>query len=526
MNYCLLKTFKLIHLLTILDLLQKGRNNIMKKKIIGMFVCILLIATAVPTVESLKNSAMNLTIPSNPLPRMDANWTAIQKLLASDGAAYDRFGYTVSLNGDTALIGTMYDDDNGEDSGSVYVFTRTGSTWIQQAKLLASDGAPGDAFGYSVSIDGNSALIGALYYDGNGLDSGSAYVFTRIGTIWTQQAKLIASDDAWGDEFGCSVSLDGDNAVIGARYTDQNNEDSGSVYVFTRTGTTWTQQQKLLTSDSQQYQHFGNSVFLNGNDILIGANGDNENGAFSGAAYVFTRTGTTWTQQAKLLPSDGEPEEHFGCSVSLDRDSALIGAYTDDDNGDNSGSTYVFSRTGTTWTQQAKLFASDGAVNDYFGCCVSLSSDTALIGADGADGIEVDSGAAYVFIRTGTTWTQQAKLLASDGETYDNFGFSVSLNIDTVLIGATRDNDNGVQSGSVYVFTKNQLKKAFIFGRYTNLTEEGGYITIEEDNLWLIFFNPIQFLHYINTEKVTFVKDTAKVITLPGFIIGIVDVVT
>jgi len=411
----------------------------MRKKIIGIFVCMLLIAIVVPNVGA-------------------ANWTQMQKLIAGDSGAGDDFGWSVSLSGDTVLIGAYLDDDNGADSGSAYVYTRTAGTWTQQAKLLAGDGAEGDYFGYSVVLAGDTALIGAWGDDDNGGNSGSAYVFIRTGTTWTQQAKLLASDGAVEDHFGCSVSLAGNTALIGAEQDDDNGELSGSVYVFTRTGTTWVQQQKLLPLDGQEGGFFGYSISLDKNTALIGATGYDYNGAMdSGCVYVFTRTSTIWTQQAKLLSSDISEADNFGVSVSLNGNTALIGAETND-NGVNSGSAYVFIRTGTTWTQQRKLLASDSAADKFFGYSVSLSGDIALIGAprDSDHGYYV--GAAYVFTRTGsTTWTQQTKLLASDGVAEDCFGCSVSVDGNTALIGAFGDDGNRVDSGSAYVFTKEQL---------------------------------------------------------------------
>ena len=409
----------------------------------------LLIATAVPIVESLKNSTRNSTIPSIPLKSMAMSWTEMQQLLASDTAGKDVFGCSVSLNGDTALIGAMYDHDNGYDAGAAYVFTRTGTTWTQQAKLIASDGEQQDDFGCSVSLSGNTALIASLWDDDSGENSGSAYIFTRTGATWTQQAKLLASDGAVDDYFGFSVSVSGDTALIGTFVGEI--DRMGSAYVFTRTGTTWTQQQKLLASDGAESDQFGCSVSLNGDTALIGAYHDDDNGNESGSAYVFTRTGTTWTQQAKLLASDGAAGDFFGWSVALSGDTALIGAKWDNDNGDQSGSAYVFTRTGTTWTQQAKLLASDGEMYDDFGYSVSLSGNTALIGVDGDDDNGAESGSAYVFTRNGTTWTQQAKLLASDGTSWELFGGSVALDDDTVLIGAI-----GYEKykGSTYVFIR------------------------------------------------------------------------
>jgi hypothetical protein len=428
----------------------KKRKKNMKNKIVGILVCMLLIATAVPAVISVKNSAITATVPSHPQISMAGIWTEAQKLLATDGAGGDNFGFSTSLSGNTALIGALGDNDNGGDSGSAYVFTRTGTTWTQQAKLLASDGTAGDLFGWSVYLFDDTALIAARWDDDNGVDSGSAYVFTRTGTNWTQQAKLLASDGAAGDVFGWSVSLYGDTALIGAYGHDDNGNDSGSAYVFTRTGTTWTQQAKLLASDGAAGDVFGCYVSLSGDTALIGAAGGN---SLKGSAYVFTRTGTTWTQQAKLIASDGAANDGFGFPVALNDDTALITAYQDDDNGVDSGSTYVFTRTGTTWTQQAKLLASDGAAGDWFGIRIALDGDTALLGANYDDDNGANSGSAYVFTRTGTTWTQQQKLLSSDGAAGDELCY-VALDGDTALISASQDDDNGVNSGSVYVFTK------------------------------------------------------------------------
>jgi hypothetical protein len=416
----------------------------MKKKIIGIFICMLLIATVIPVGESIKNSTINTTAPNVPKISMAGNWTEMQKLLAPDGAAWDAFGNWVAIDGDTALIGAPWDDDNGTDSGSAYVFTRTDTTWTPQAKLCAVDAAAGDNFGYSVSLDGDTALIGAQLDDDNGFNSGSAYIFIRSDTTWTQQYKLLASDGAVEDYFGDAVSLSGDTALIGAPYVDFDHVDYGSAYVFMRTGTTWTQQAKLIASDGGWSDEFGNSVSISGDTALIGAHWDTTNEFHAGSAYVFTRTGTTWTEQQKLFASDGSLDDTFGVSVSLDGDTALIGAFGDDDIGDESGSAYIFIRSGTTWTLQQKVLASDGAPQHYFGVSVSLSGDTTLIGTY--------NNSVYVFTRTGTTWTQQQKLLASDNG--DSFGHSVSIDSDIALIGARYDDDLGPYSGSAYVFMR------------------------------------------------------------------------
>jgi len=385
----------------------------------------------------------------------------VAKLVADDGATNDFFGFSVALSGDTAVIGAFRDSDDvkGVDSGSAYVFTRSGTNWGQQAKLTATDGAANDTFGGNVALSGDTAVIGALGDDDdvNGVDSGSAYVFTRSGTSWSEQAKLSAADGAAGDEFGYSVALSGDTAVIGAARDDDKGNDSGSAYVFTRSGTSWSQQTKLTAADGVAGDVFSISVALSGDTAVIGADLDDEKGDNSGAAYVFTRSGSTWSQQAKLTADDGAAGDLFGIRVALSGVTAVIGAARDDDKGDNSGAAYVFIRSGTTWSQQAKLTAADGAANDRFGTRVALSGNTAVIGAILDDDKSDNSGSAYVFTRSGTTWSQQAKLAAADSAADDVFGWSVALSGDTVVIGAPTSIfvlPGG--TGSAYVFDINR----------------------------------------------------------------------
>jgi hypothetical protein len=426
----------------------------MKKKMLGLYVCMLLITTAVPAVGAVQNDLKHTTIQKTFLASLIAEWTQQQKLLTSDGTFGDCFGYSVSLDGDTALIGAFGDNADADLVGSAYIFTRTGTTWTQQAKLIPTAGGYYDYFGYAVSLDGDTALIGAPGSSFNPIYPGAAYVFIRTGTTWTQQAKLVASDGQDEDYFGNSVSLDGDTAIIGSEYFTST---PGSVYVFIRSGTTWNQQTKLVPSDGINGEMFGISVSLKSNTALIGAIFDDDNGPGSGSAYVYTRTGTTWTQQTKLLASDGATLDQFGVSVALSGDNALIGAEWDSDNGDESGSAYVFTRTGTAWSQQAKLLPSDGTTEDRFGHTVSFSGDTALIGANQDDDPVDYAGSAYIFTRTGTTWTQQVKLLASDYMYGRLFGESVSLDGDTALIGAYGDNESGPGAGATYVFIKESI---------------------------------------------------------------------
>jgi uncharacterized repeat protein (TIGR01451 family) len=381
------------------------------------------------------------------------------KLIAVDGAGSDAFGYSTALSGDTALVGALNATVNDHArQGAAYVFTRVGTAWIFQQKLTALDGAAYDNFGFRVALSGDTALVGAdaAVVSGNG-EQGAAYVFTRSGITWSQQQKLTASDGAAGDIFGSSTALSGDTALVGAWEATVNGHlGQGAAYVFTRSGATWSQHQKLTASDGAAGDVFGYSAALSGDTALVGAIfakvGSNSD---QGAAYVFTRSGTTWSQQQKLTASDGASYDRFGNSAALSGDTALVGA-VNAKIGSNSdqGAAYVFTRSGTTWSQQQKLTAADGAASDNFGYSVALSGNTALVGADGATvNGHAEQGAAYLFNRSGTTWSQQQKLIASDGATDDSFGFSAALSGDTALVGAPSATVNGhALAGAAYTF--------------------------------------------------------------------------
>ena len=372
-------------------------------------------------------------------------------LIASDHQLGEEFGYSVALSGDTALVGAKDDSDQGNFSGSAYVFTRSGTTWTQQQKLLAPGGAPYDRFGYSVALSGDTLVVGVPYDDDNGIDSGSAYVFVRSAGVWTLQHKLLASDGAQHDDFGVSVAVDGDTALVGALYGHVDDNNTGSAYVFVRSGATWFQQGKLKAADGSQRDKFGLAVALDGDTALVGARSDDDKGDGSGSAYVFVRSGATWAQQAKLLASDGASHDVFGRSVAVDGDTALVGANADDDVGLNSGSAYIFVRSSAIWTQQQKLTASDGLQDLRFGASVALKGDIALVGS--SLGSVSASNSAYVFRRSANVWSEELKLVPSQGINGNASGKSVALDADTALVGANADDVQGHLGGSAHVFT-------------------------------------------------------------------------
>jgi hypothetical protein len=374
------------------------------------------------------------------------------KITPEDGAPHDKLGYSVSISGDYAVVGAPADDDNGTESGSAYVFKRNGTSWVQEAKLLplkedgTSDGGVNNYFGRSVSISGDYVIVGAYGSDDNDLsNSGSAYIFRRTNTSWIQEAKLHPSDRSAEDWFGWSVSISGDYAIIGARGSDDNDlSNSGSAYIFRRTDTSWIQEAKLLPSDRSAEDWFGWSVSISGDYAIVGAPGNDDNGTDAGSAYLFKCTGATWAQEAKLISSDGAEDDLFGQSVSISGDYAIVGAPENDDNGTDTGSAYLFKRTGATWAQESKLLSSDGAEDDLFGYSVSISGAYAIVGTRRVDDNGINSGSAYLFKRTSASWSPETKLLPSDGAFNDLFGYSVSISGYYAVVGASRDNNEDV----------------------------------------------------------------------------------
>ena len=376
------------------------------------------------------------------------------KLTASDAAAGDMFGRTansLALSGGTAVIGAYLSDDAGANSGSVYIFVDDGTGWSEQAKLTASDAAPVDLFGYAVSISGDTVAIGSFHDDGQEPDVGSVYVYERSSGTWPETAKLRAGDGAEGDWLGRAVAMSGNSIVAGARKHAHRAVDAGAAYIFRFDGTSWAQEAELNANDGAAGDYLGVSVGIDGDVAVVGAPLADVGGPDSGAAYVFRWDGTSWSQEAKLVASDGDRRDWLGFSVGISGDTVVVGAHRKGP-GRDKGAVYVFRFDGITWSQEAKLTASDAKANDAFGFSVAIDGETVVVGARRGDDRIKDTGTVYVFERTGTVWSEELKLSASDGAKGDFFGEAVSVFESTVLVGAPRDDDAGQSSGSVYVY--------------------------------------------------------------------------
>jgi hypothetical protein len=323
-------------------------------------------------------------------------WQQLAKITPADADIGDEFGKTVGLSGVTAVIGARSDDDAGEDSGSAYVFRDVGGEWQQLAKLTPDDGFAGQWFGASVAISGNTVLVGAV--DGGSATAGAVYVFGEAGGIWRQTAKLTPADAAPGDNFGAAISLDGDTAVIGAYLDDDAGPNSGSAYVFRKLSDQWQQIAKVVPGDVNAHDHFGFGVSIEGDQIVVGAaRKDDVGGSVGGAAYVFRESGGAWREVAKLTADDAGIGEAFGINVAIEADTAVVGASLGKVGESHTGSAYVFRDVDGTWRQTAKFAAADADSGDYFGVRLSMSGRSVLIGAFRDDERGQDSGAAYVF---------------------------------------------------------------------------------------------------------------------------------
>nr|MBA2543956.1 FG-GAP repeat protein [Deltaproteobacteria bacterium] len=314
----------------------------------------------------------------------------------------------------------------------------------QQQKLLPP-AAPAAIFGQAIGLGGDRMAIGAPGDSQAGPEgAGAVYVFAKSGVTWNLEQQLFASDPTAGQRIGKSVDISGNTVIVGGTGFGAGGARDGAVYVFTRTGTTWSEQQKITVADATPSARFGQTVRIEGETAVIGTPNDGT----KGSVYVFTRSGTVWSQQQKLTAPDAAAGDRFGYFVEISGNSVIIGARNATS---NRGAAYVFVRSGVTWLLQQKLTASDAADGDQFGRAVDINGNTAVVGAWVKNS---GRGAAYVFTRNGVTWTQQQKLTASDGATGDEYGSAVSLVGETAVIGSKKDDDNGNDSGALYVYKR------------------------------------------------------------------------
>jgi hypothetical protein len=394
--------------------------------------------------------------------------------------AADQFGFSVSLSGNTLIAGAPLRDEPAVDSGAAFVFDQsTPGTWAQVKKLAPADFATNDNFGWAVALSEDTAIVGSKADDDNATTSGSAYIFQRDHggpQNWGQVIKLHASDPAPFDQFGYAVAISGSTAVVGAWPKDGGGGDrAGAVYIFERDlggPNAWGQATKLTASDTTGFELFGYSVAVSGDSVLVGAPADDNFGPMIGAAYMYQRDAAEpggWRHTQKLLPADSAPLNKFGGAVALDNRTAVIGAYWDDTLGARSGAAYVFDQDASDpdqWNQVAKLTASDGAADDWFGISTAVSNDVAVIGAWQDDDRGTSSGAAYVFRRHAGAaghWGQVQKIVGFDTARDNYFGNAVTISGNSAVAGAYGEGIGGTGPGKAYAFTIPEPSTAALF---------------------------------------------------------------
>ncbi len=426
--------------------------------------------------------------------RSGGEWALEAKLTASDAEAGDQFGAAAALSGDIAVVGAPLKDFVGEAShGAAYVFVRSGGSWPEQARFMSSDHTLGDQFGRSVDIDGTTLIVGAHLADTiNGADSGAAYIFDRTESFtWPEQQKLTAFDGEASDLFGWSVSISGSSAVVGAHKKNTVvGDDAGAAYVYVRSGVTWSLEEQLFHPSPEALDRFGFSVSLDADTLLVGAYLDHtQAGDEAGSAHIFVRLGSNWTHEAMLTAGDGASNDRFGRSAALSGDTAVVGAIDDATSiSVLAGSAYVFVRTEAVWTQQAKLIDLSGKFNDQFGVNLAMDGDTAIIGANFDDTTAgMDAGSAFVFDRSGAVWSETIQLSVGNGADYDRFGLSLDVEGSTLVLGCQyADTLQGANSGEAYVFVDSSSDwtlQARLLGSGINASDEFSSVALSGETI-------------------------------------------
>ena len=417
-------------------------------------------------VSLIKSPSMSLSTQTNLSTRLGAFQQA--RLIASAAAPLDEFGWSVAISGNSAVVGVRNaDPDLGSgpifNAGAAYVYVRSGTTWIEEARLTAKDAKSGDTFGVSVAIDGNTIVVGATGCDvNNQTDAGAAYVFSRAGITWNQTGKLTSESSLKDNNFGSSVGIDGNTIVVGADGEDIGGilVDGGVAYVFILRQGEWSQKSRLIALDPGLWDYFGTSVAISGNRIVVGATQSSFVGVSgSGKAYIFEGSGNNWSQIAKLTPEEKRNGDYFGSAVAISGTTIVVGApFNDPDLGNgritSAGASYVFTLHGGKWSQQAMLVADESASFDLLGHSVAVDGDRIVIGTSGAAQAGYSAaGAAYLFTRQAGIWTQQTRMTGDYVYEDDNFGQAVGISGDYVVIGANgMDPGLLLQAGEAFVF--------------------------------------------------------------------------
>jgi len=390
---------------------------------------------------------------TNALPdECDVGWPwQVAELVHGDPAAGDRFGQSVAVSGDVAVVGSYLDDAGAINGGSAYVFRRVGGLWQQVAKLTAgADAAGSSQFGCGVAVDGGTIVVGAFGDYETGQNGGAAYIFREVSGTWTRVAKLMADDHEWGDKFGYSVAIRGETTVVGAPGVGAD----GAAYVFHEIAGTWQQTAKLIDDGIVHYAGagVGKSVALAYPYIVVGAPDDKiGDELLAGSVAVFRENGGTWTKVARFTADVPDTTDQFGISVAIATGTMVVGNASDKDSGFNSGSAYIYRETANGWVQDAKLIPDDTVAYDYFGQSVATDGTDVLIGAPG-DGSFADAvGTVYAFRQDHDHWTPSVEFRTPDSSA-SRFGSALAVDGSTLVVGAPMTTGACPSCGTAFVF--------------------------------------------------------------------------
>ncbi|MBP02956.1 MAG: hypothetical protein CMM25_09120, partial [Rhodospirillaceae bacterium] len=372
------------------------------------------------------------------------------KLLASDGGADDYFGYAVSYYGNTAVIGAYQDDDEGSNAGAAYIYTRLDNgTWKQSQKITASDAAANDYFGISVSIDDDLLVIGANGEDAGGSQAGAAYIFQNIAGTWTQASKIVPTTHAANDYFGFGVDVNQGSVVVGSLRINTST-GIGGAYVFQRSSKgLWQEIRQLAPSALGTADQFGyGAVAIDGKTIVAGAHFDDDQGTNAGKVYVFEASGSWSDQPTQTLTVSSTGGQKLGKPVAIHKDVIAAGALGV---ASDAGAVRIFEKSGTTWSHSKLLYPSDLSASDQFGFSISVYEDVVAVGAPSQNS---SLGAVYIFEKINNQWKQVKKLRPHNLTAGDKFGSSVSLHQDTLYVGSYAAHGPAADQGAAYVFKK------------------------------------------------------------------------
>ena len=376
---------------------------------------------------------------------VEAEWMETAKLVAEDtlpGSWAGAWWNSVGISGDTVIVGAP--QPNRVGAGEAYIYQNNGSSWTQITELAASDGVERDLFGGAVAISGNLAVVSATRANS---ERGAVYVFENINSAWQQVAKLVADDGAGGDDFGSDVDIQGNQIIVGAVHDQDQGHFTGAAYVFENDGSGWAQSAKLVASDQAMFDGFGFSVEILGDSALVGA----VDGDGNGSVYVFENNGSNWLEIDKLKASDAMADKgNFGFSMSMQEDRFVVTGSGVDAEGVLTSGAYVFDKTPQGWEETTKLLSSDGGGG--FGISTALDGDTIVVGAYLDEDIAFKAGAAYVYEHDGLNWQEVEKLTATGGQELDRLGSSVAIEAGTIILSAQGDDQAGENAGAAYVF--------------------------------------------------------------------------